>query len=154
MQIELSTKHSLSTMGYADAFEQRNIAWGDFMRPGVERSERQYEEISDSAKLLKLLEDYLHEYNMSHTTPMNLVFFQHAIDHICRLSRVLRQPRGNAMLVGVGGSGKQSLTRFAAHISGFKTFQIELSRGYGATEFREDLKKLYRCVTKLYSSFF
>lgn len=50
------------------------------------------------------------------------------------------------MLVGVGGSGKQSLTRFAAHISGFKTFQIELSRGYGAAEFREDLKKLYRCV--------
>lgn len=48
------------------------------------------------------------------------------------------------MLIGVGGSGKQSITRFAAHISGFKTFQIELSRGYGAAEFREDLKKLYR----------
>lgn len=59
-------------MSYADAFEQRIIAWGDFMRPGMERSERQYEEISDSAKLLKLLEDYLDEYNMSHTTPMNL----------------------------------------------------------------------------------
>jgi dynein heavy chain len=72
------------------------------------------------------------------------VFFQHAVDHVCRLVRVLRQPRGNAMLVGVGGSGKRSLTCFAAHISGFKTFQIELSRGYGATEFREDLKKLYR----------
>lgn len=48
------------------------------------------------------------------------------------------------MLVGVGGSGKRSLTCFAAHISGFKTFQIELSRGYGAAEFREDLKKLYK----------
>eukprot|EP00879_Flechtneria_rotunda_P011225 GHRR01011724.1.p1 GENE.GHRR01011724.1~~GHRR01011724.1.p1 ORF type:complete len:1363 (+),score=486.85 GHRR01011724.1:1838-5926(+) len=75
---------------------------------------------------------------------MAAVFFQHAIDHVCRLSRVLRQPRGNAMLVGVGGSGKQSLTRFASYISGFKTFQIELSRGYGVAEFREDLKKLYR----------
>jgi dynein heavy chain len=73
-----------------------------------------------------------------------VVFFQHAVDHVCRLARVLRQPRGNAMLVGVGGSGKRSLTCFAAHISGFKTFQIELSRGYGAMEFREDLKKLYR----------
>jgi len=48
------------------------------------------------------------------------------------------------MLVGVGGSGKQSLTRFAAHISGCKVFQIELSRVYGTAEFRADLVKLYR----------
>lgn len=54
------------------------------------------------------------------------------------------QPRGNAMLVGVGGTGKQSLTRFAAHISGCKVFQIELSRNYGTAEFRADLVKLYR----------
>jgi dynein heavy chain len=48
------------------------------------------------------------------------------------------------MLVGVGGTGKQSLTRFAAHISGCKVFQIELSRNYGTAEFRADLVKLYR----------
>ena len=75
---------------------------------------------------------------------MPAVFFQDAIEHVVRVSRVLRQPRGNVMLVGVGGSGKQSLTRFAAHVGGFNTYQIELSRGYGNAEFREDLKKLYR----------
>ncbi len=67
-----------------------------------------------------------------------------AVEHITRIARILRQPRGNAMLVGVGGSGKSSLTRFATFMGGFKLFSIELTRGYGSNEFREDLKKLYR----------
>jgi hypothetical protein len=71
-QIELAAKHGLSSMSYEEAFEKRSIAWGDFLKPGVERAERQYEEVADGQKLLRLLEDYLDEYNMSHTNTMNL----------------------------------------------------------------------------------
>ena len=75
---------------------------------------------------------------------MTLVLFEMAIDHLCRIHRIIRNPRGNALLVGVGGSGKQSLTKLAAYLAGYGLFQITLSRGYGETQFKEDLKELYK----------
>lgn len=45
--------------------------------------------------------------------------------------------------MGVGGSGKQSLSRLAAYTAGCEVFEITLTRGYDEVAFREDLKKLY-----------
>ena len=94
------------------------------------------------ATLSPLLAAYLDEYTAS-VGPMPLVFFPDAIEHICRLARILSAPRGSAMLVGVGGSGKQSLTRFAAFISGQQCVQIELRKGYSHSDFRDDLRAMY-----------
>lgn len=54
--------------------------------------------------------------------------------------------QGNSLLVGVGGSGKQSLSKLAAYTAGCEVFEITLTRGYDETMFREDLKKLYEML--------
>jgi dynein heavy chain len=84
----------------------------------------------------------LAEYN-EQNTPMNLVLFDDAVEHATRIHRVIRMEQGNALLVGVGGSGKQSLTKLAAYAAGCEIFEIKLSRGYSEQTFREDLKQLY-----------
>jgi len=137
--VELLSRHFRETLNAEDLYNEKSVLFCDFMRPGADK--KLYEECRDNKKMLKLLNDGLDEYNVTFPTAMNLVFFQDAIQHVCRLSRILKQPRGNAMLVGVGGSGKQSTCRIAAFIAGFECVQIEINRGYGVNEFREDIKK-------------
>ena len=45
------------------------------------------------------------------------------------------------MLIGVGGSGKQSLTRLSSFMLEYSLLGIEIKKNYGITEFREDIKK-------------
>lgn len=84
----------------------------------------------------------LEEYNENHK-PMNLVLFDDALEHLTRVHRVIRMDQGHALLVGVGGSGRQSVARLAAFAANCEVFEITLTRGYGEEEFREDLKQLY-----------
>lgn len=117
----------------------------DFMSvPKTEGAKPPYEEVTDAHGLKKFVEEKLEDYNMEPGAQrMDLVCFSDAIGHICRIKRILSMPHGHAMLVGVGGSGRQSLTRLSAYIAEFKVFTIEVVRGYKSELFREDLKKVY-----------
>lgn len=91
------------------------------------------------------VEEGLENYN---TEPgarsMNLVFFTDALEHLCRIHRIIRLPRGNALLVGLGGSGRASLTRLAAYLAGYSVFTIEIHKKYDADRFHDDLRTLYK----------
>ncbi|XP_039357485.1 dynein heavy chain 17, axonemal isoform X14 [Mauremys reevesii] len=104
--------------------------------------EPKYLPVSDSGYLNKLLVEALETYNEVNAV-MNLVLFEDAVSHICRINRILESPRGNALLVGVGGSGKQSLSRLAAYISALDVFQITLKKGYGIPDLKLDLASQY-----------
>lgn len=71
---------------------------------------------------------------------MKLVMFLDACQHVSKICRVLRQPQGNALLLGVGGSGRQSLSKLATYINNFKVYQIEVVKGYNMTNWRDNLK--------------
>lgn len=73
--------------------------------------------------LVSKMDQYQEEYNNDISfiiagpkTPMKLVMFLDATEHITRIARIIRQPQGNALILGVGGSGRQSLARIATYL--------------------------------------
>jgi dynein heavy chain, axonemal len=114
------------------------------LQDAPDNGEAVYEEVIDYKKVRTVIEEKLEDYNMEpKLLSMDLSMFKDAIMHVCRIHRVLVQPRGNMMLVGVGGSGRSSLTRLSAYIAGMVTFTIEITKNYRLIEFRDDIKKLY-----------
>uniref|UniRef100_A0A8C3ADL9 Dynein axonemal heavy chain 6 n=1 Tax=Cyclopterus lumpus TaxID=8103 RepID=A0A8C3ADL9_CYCLU len=140
---EMANKHFSITLE-PSYFVTQPIIFGDFIKLGADKEERVYEDLTDMEKIQAVLLDYLDDYNMTFSKETKLVFFQDAVEHVSRISRMIRQERGNALLVGVGGTGKQSLTRLASHMCGYCCFEIELSRGYNYDSFHEDLRRLYK----------
>ena len=133
--------------GEVDAEELRHCMFGDFMgedEPDAQGGDRLYDEVTDMTGIIARLEEYLVDFNGMSKSPMNLAMFLYAAEHVSRICRVLKQPGAHMLCVGVGGSGRQSLSRLAAFIMGMECFQIAISKSYTQVEWQEDLKKFCR----------
>ncbi|CAJ1083860.1 dynein axonemal heavy chain 3 [Xyrichtys novacula] len=118
----------------------RSLFFGDYTKP--DSDVKAYDEITDLGALQEIMEFYLDEYNSCSKTPMSLVMFKFAIEHISRICRVLKQDNGHLLLVGIGGSGRQSATKLGTFINDYVLFQIELTKTYNMSDWRDDLKKI------------
>jgi len=92
--------------------------------------------------LLERLTEALREYNDTNAV-MDLVLFQDAMQHVCRITRIISADAGHALLVGVGGSGKQSLSKLSSFICMYQPKSIMISSTYGMNDLKTDLQAMY-----------
>eukprot|EP00927_Polykrikos_kofoidii_P031997 TRINITY_DN2738_c0_g1_i1.p1 TRINITY_DN2738_c0_g1~~TRINITY_DN2738_c0_g1_i1.p1 ORF type:complete len:3358 (+),score=626.85 TRINITY_DN2738_c0_g1_i1:1049-10075(+) len=123
---------------YDQVIKLEPVIFCDFVDP----KSTSYMEVQDHTKLLDKVSEALEEFNGTSKIRMDLVLFTTFIQHVCRVIRVLRLPLGNALLVGVGGSGRKATTSLATFVAQYELFQIEMSKGYGMNEWHEDMKRV------------
>jgi len=124
-----------------DQVEARPLIFTSFTTQTSDDS-RPYMPAPEFSKLRRIVEDKLAEYNETNAV-MDLVLFEQAIEHVCRVVRVIDKPRGNALCVGVGGSGKTSLAKLSAFICGYESYMVTVTANYGVNGFKENLAELY-----------
>ncbi len=130
---------------YEDMFTKRNIIFTDILRSDLDVHERPYEEVLDTKRLAKSLYDMLLEYNSKNlNNKMDLVFFEDAMCYISRITRTLRQKRGNCLLIGVSGCGKESYTTLSSFILKARFFKIRMTKNYRRETFKDEIKTLMK----------
>ncbi|KAJ9459042.1 Dynein-1-beta heavy chain [Diplonema papillatum] len=118
------------------------LIYADFMENNVD--DRLYEELADLEKARRVLQDYLSTHNHTAKKQMDLVIFTYVLEHVSRISRVIKLPFGHCLLIGVGGSGRQSCTRLAAHIAEYKCLQPQVTKGFSRTDWLDNLRAFLR----------
>ncbi|CCW68744.1 unnamed protein product [Phytomonas sp. Hart1] len=129
-------------MGFTEPYEEfigsRRLIFGSFMT-----THKGYDQITDMVALTNRFDELLATYNEENENRMDLVLFLDAIEHVCRIFRVLCMPSGHCLLLGIGGSGRKSLTRLACYlIQEMEIFTVEITKSFGVKEWHETLARL------------
>ena len=135
-----------------DDFSISNL---DYLYNGLEKiifcdfvagADRPYIQVTNIKDFIVRIEDRLKDFNEEFKNKqMPLVMFLDACDHVARISRIIRQTGGHALLLGVGGSGRQSIARLSSYINyNMDCAAIEVVKGYKLPDFRKDIKNFLK----------
>lgn len=140
------SKKMFAKFNFAKYFQEKNpepIVFAPFSRGIAEMDGGgTYDKINGYEKLHELLGEALKEHN-ENLVAMDLVLFSDAMMHVSKICRIITNPSGHPLLVGVGGSGRQSLSRLSSYTCGFQTMMIVISGTYGMNDLRTDLQAMY-----------
>ena len=104
--------------------------------------EKSYKMLTDMKLLHKRIDDELESYNMAtRSGSMKLVFFTDAINHFFRIARILSLARDNALLIGLGGSDRQFLTKLVIFALKQEMNILQIIKGYNIEAFLKNSKK-------------
>lgn len=106
-----------------EILDVERILFADYTGNSRDADNKPYIQITDLPGLVVKMDTYQEEYNneisfiiQGPKSPSKLIMFLDATEHITRIARIIRQPQGNALILGVGGSGRQSLSRIATYL--------------------------------------
>lgn len=128
-------------VGKDDRGVLNQLVFADFTDGGIKKD---YVQVANIQAFSEVVDSYLAEYNKQKQNKMDLVLFGAAVEHVSRISRILRSPSANALLVGVGGSGRQSLAHLAAFIADYEVYQLQLSSSFSINDWHDSLRELMR----------
>lgn len=105
-----------------------------------------YSECGDIPRIKAGIEEKMILYNRESLKPLNIVLFNQAVVYCCIITRMIKLSNGHGLLVGEGGSGRHSLTMIASYLAKYETFQIIITKGYGANAFKKNMKELFEHI--------
>jgi len=132
-------EHGAWTMEAANS-----IFFGMYFDEDSEPDERRYEEVPSMEVFHKLAEASLEDYNSTRRSKMDITLFTFALLHLNRICRIISIQGASALLIGLGGSGRQSLTKLATNMVQTSFFQPEITKSYGANEWHDDIKAILK----------
>ncbi|XP_026849759.1 dynein heavy chain 12, axonemal [Drosophila persimilis] len=121
-----------------------NVFFGVYFDEDSVPDERRYEEVPSVEVFLKVALDSLDDYNSTRRSKMDITLFTFALQHLNRICRIISIQGASALLIGLGGSGRQSLTKLATNMVQTSFFQPEITKNYGANDWHDDIKVILK----------
>lgn len=122
--------------------EIEKIMFTDIMGEAPDVTDREYVEQKDLNLIRKKVELELEEYNLTKKDSMNISIFDFAVIQVLKICRILRLDKSHGVLIGLGGSGRQTLVKLSSYIMGQQTVSVEVHKNYNADKWRTDIKKI------------
>lgn len=120
------------------------LMFGTYLDSDNLDEDKKYEELQSIELLQEKASATLEEYNSVNKTKINIVLFQYALEHLSRICRVLTIPEGSILMIGIGGSGRQSITKLASTMMGKTLFQPNISANYNIKSWHNDMKNVLK----------